>query len=231
MLCVELEPASRAGGAIVLDQQVKFFPHSTSLNGSESGGGQFPARFFVSSGPAINRSNQRGRQRKDRMDTFILQFKKVTPVCLIVCSLAWFALLPSLKAQCPSDCNGSSTALGNGALNPASTGINNTAVGTDALAAVTTGQFNVAVGAAALANNTAGFQNMAVGADALRDNIDGNFNMAIGFRALFLNVHGGRNTGVGAAALRANTASDNTAIGSTAMRENTTGSNNTAVGA
>src|SRR5215471_14667290 len=150
MLCVELEPASRAGGAIVLDQQVRFFPHSTSLNGSESGGGQFPARFFVSSGPAINRSNQRGRQRKDRMDTFILQFRKVTPVCLIVCVLAWFALSPPLKAQCPSACGGGgNTAVGNGALDSVTTAINNTAVGASALTADTTGAYNVAVGSGA----------------------------------------------------------------------------------
>ncbi len=44
--------AIRAGGAIVLDERVRFFQNSASLNGSESGGGLFPARFFVSSGPA-----------------------------------------------------------------------------------------------------------------------------------------------------------------------------------
>src|SRR5262249_16906966 len=94
-------------------------------------------------------------------------------------ALSWFAFSPPLKAQCPSSCNGSSTAVGNGALNPASTGINNTAVGTDALAANTTGQFNVAIGATALAKNTICFQNMAVGADPLANTNDGKLNKAI----------------------------------------------------
>src|SRR5215475_6166006 len=159
----------------------------------------------------------------------LLQLKTIRPL-LITLTLICFALLPQLKADCPSTCNGSSTAVGNGALNPASTGINNTAVGTNALADNTSGQFNVAVGAGALANNKAGFQNMAVGADALAANIDGNFNMAIGFRALLMNQHGGRNTAVGAAALLNDTASDNTAIGSTALRNNGIGLFNTAIG-
>src|SRR5262249_50554079 len=77
-------------------------------------------------------------------------------------ALCWFALSPPLKAQCPSSCSGSSTALGNGALNPASTGINNTAVGTDALADNTTGQFNVAVGAGALAHNLGDLPHLAL---------------------------------------------------------------------
>src|SRR5215470_3818724 len=77
-------------------------------------------------------------------------------------ALCWLALSPPLKAQCPSDCSGGgNTALGNNALNPATTGINNTALGANALADVTTGSFNVAVGSSALANDTVGFQNMA----------------------------------------------------------------------
>jgi hypothetical protein len=144
-------------------------------------------------------------------------------------ALAWFALSPPIKAQCPSDCdNNSNTAVGNNAL-PATTGFNNTAVGSSALAADTTGSFNVAIGGGALRSNTTGQQNMAIGAEALRDS-NGNFNMAIGFRALFSNT-GSRNSAVGAAALRNNTtAEDNTAIGSTAMKENTTGELNTAIG-
>ena len=47
-------------------------------------------------------------------------------------TLICFALLPQLKAQCPSDCSGNSTAVGNNALNPASTGFNITAVGASA---------------------------------------------------------------------------------------------------
>ena len=145
-------------------------------------------------------------------------------------AFCWLALSPPLKAvDCPSSCNGSSTAVGNGALNPASTGLNNTAMGTDALGNDTTGAFNVAIGGLALGSNTTGQQNMAIGAEALANNVVGNFNMGIGFRALFLNT-GNRNTAVGAAALRNNTTGeDNTAIGSTALR-NSTGSPNTAIG-
>jgi hypothetical protein len=44
-LCVAPEAATRAGGAIVLDQQVRFFPHLTSLNGSEQTFA--PPGFFV----------------------------------------------------------------------------------------------------------------------------------------------------------------------------------------
>ena len=183
---------------------------------------------------AIRVFNRANSNEKNKMKNLINSMNRSPLRCgffTLAIALGWFALSTPLKAApCPSECSGSSTALGNGALNPASTGINNTAVGTDALADNTSGQFNVAVGAGALANNLGGFQNMAVGADALGANIDGNFNMAIGFRALFLNQHGGRNTAVGAAALRANTEPDNTAIGSTALRENTTGSPNTAVG-
>ena len=144
-------------------------------------------------------------------------------------ALAWFALSPPLKAQCPSAC-GANTAVGINALDSVTTGIQNTALGTNALTDDTGGDLNVAVGNGALQSNTTGFQNMAIGADALSANIDGNFNMAIGFRALFLNQHGGQNTAVGAAALRNNTAVGNTAIGSQALRENTTGDSNTAIG-
>jgi hypothetical protein len=43
----ELESAISTEDAIVLDQQVRFFPHLTSLNGSESGGDICPAGFFA----------------------------------------------------------------------------------------------------------------------------------------------------------------------------------------
>src|SRR5437773_5760250 len=36
-----------------LDRLTEFFQNSALLNGSESGGGQFPARFFAPSGPGI----------------------------------------------------------------------------------------------------------------------------------------------------------------------------------
>jgi hypothetical protein len=44
---LELESAV-ALVANCLDDQARFFPDLTALNGSESGGGHFPARFFAS---------------------------------------------------------------------------------------------------------------------------------------------------------------------------------------
>src|SRR5262245_39256555 len=148
-------------------------------------------------------------------------------------ALTWFALSPSLKAQCPTFCDGAAggnTALGNNALDSVNGGINNTAVGFNALTADTTGQYNTAVGSNALASNTTGNFNMAIGTEALRDN-NANFNLAIGFRVLFQNTSGNHLTGIGAAALRNNTtAGFNTAIGADALRENTVSEANVAVG-
>src|SRR5262249_60877227 len=96
-------------------------------------------------------------------------------------AFAWFALLPPLKAQCPSDCNGTSTALGNNALNPASTGVNNTAVGASALTAVTTGSFNVAVGGGALGSKPTGQQNMARGAGRHAHKLPRHLTLGLGF--------------------------------------------------
>ena len=151
-------------------------------------------------------------------------------------ALAWFALSPPLKAQCPTFCDGAvggNTALGNNALgnvSPAAGGINNTAVGFKALAADTSGQYNIAVGSGALEANTTGDFNMAIGTEALRLN-NANLNLAIGFRVLFQNTTGSHLTGIGAAAMRNNTtAGFNTAIGAGAMKNNTVTEFNVAVG-
>jgi hypothetical protein len=48
---------------------MRFFSNSTLLNGSESGGGLAPARFFASSGPAIPKSTQRGKGKKVPRET------------------------------------------------------------------------------------------------------------------------------------------------------------------
>src|SRR3954467_10294919 len=89
-------------------------------------------------------------------------------------ALCYFAVSPSLKAQCPSACaGGGNTALGVNALdsvNIGAGGINNTAVGFNALTADTSGQYNVAIGSGALQSNTTGDFNMAIGTEALRDN-------------------------------------------------------------
>ena len=155
----------------------------------------------------------------------------------VAIALAWIALSPPLKAQCPTFCDGAvggNTALGNNALdsvNVGAGGINNTAVGFNALTADTSGQYNTAVGSGALRSNTTGDFNMAIGTEALRDSTDASFNLAIGFRVGFHNTTGRHLTGIGAAAMRNNTTGEfNTAIGADALRENTTSSDNVAVG-
>src|SRR5215471_12363203 len=60
----------------------------------------FPARFFASSGPAIDGNNQRGKIKgKNDMNTLIPQLRKVTPICLIACALG--CLAPQTKAVVP----------------------------------------------------------------------------------------------------------------------------------
>jgi trimeric autotransporter adhesin len=172
------------------------------------------------------------------MNTLILQFKKLTPLRLIVFALACFALSPAAIALLPPPAPdggypGGNTAEGHNALHDVNTavGINNTAVGFNALTNNTTGQYNVAIGSGALFNNTTGDFNMAVGTEALAHS-NGTFNLAIGFRTLFLNTTGNHLTGIGAAALRNNTTGTfNTAIGSGALGKNTTADANTAIGA
>jgi hypothetical protein len=73
---------------IFLDTEGKIFQNSTPSNGSESGGGHFPARFFAPSGPAIPENQLSGEKKgRTQMNTLILQLKKVSPLCLIVYAL------------------------------------------------------------------------------------------------------------------------------------------------
>src|SRR5215831_7386140 len=182
----------------------------------------FLARFFVSSGPAMDRNNQRGRQRKNHMNTLIPRFKKVTPVCLIVSALACFAF--------------SSRAEAAPVPNPPAPGVLNTRDGQSAMPFVTTGIANSAFGAFSLFSVITGNFNTAVGVAALDLNTASN-NTAVGAAALLLNTIGSNNTAVGASALLnndstgANLANINTAIGSGALQNNVDGDSNTAVGA
>ena len=68
------------------------------------------------------------------------------------CALLVCAFAAAQSRDCPTACgSGGNAALGLGALDSVTTGINNAAVGTDALTDDTTGSYNVAVGNGALA--------------------------------------------------------------------------------
>ena len=171
------------------------------------------------------------------MNTLILQFKKVTPLCLIVSLLAGFAPLPMALALLPppapdGDYPGANTAEGDSALFnvDVTTGFHNTAIGFFALKTDTTGGENTAVGAFALQSNVNGTFNTALGSGALSTNSSGVDNTAIGAGALAGGTSGHDNTACGGAALFRNNGNDNTAIGVSALQENDLGSNNVASG-
>jgi hypothetical protein len=92
---------------------------------------------------------------------------------------------------------GANTALGDGALESNTTGIDNTAVGVDALESNTTGSSNTAVGVDALQINTTGDDNTALGSAALSDNTTGGNNTALGFLAGLSVTTGNNNIHIG----------------------------------
>jgi hypothetical protein len=192
------------------------------------------------------------------MNTLILQCKKITPLCLKLCALGFFAA--SLTAQAapapntpdPGDVGGVlNTADGFDAMPFMSAGTANSAFGAFTLFSAVSCNFNTAVGAGALDFNTAD-GNTAVGAAGLLFNTTGQGNTAVGAAALQQNTEGGGNTAVGALALKNNAggilsssqntavgqgalemttgSARNTAVGREALNENTTGNSNTAVG-
>jgi len=125
----------------------------------------------------------------------------------------------------------SNTAIGNGALNANTSGLQNVAVGQNAFNANTTGQGGVAIGSGALQSNTTGNNNTAVGINSLLFTTTGQFNSAYGTASLQSNTTGANNTALGYFALLSNTtANDNTAVGYQAGYSNTTGLQNTAIG-
>jgi len=112
------------------------------------------------------------------MNTLILQFKKVTPLCLIVFALGCLALLPRAQAVSPppdGDYSAGDTAQGLG---------DNTAIGADTLCNMMM-LGNTPYGCHALEGNTMGKNNTAIGFNALEDGAMGNNNTAIGFTALY----------------------------------------------
>ena len=146
----------------------------------------------------------------------LIQFKKATPLCVILLGLACFELSPRAQAVTPAPDGGYPN--------------ENTAEGDDALFSLTTGSFNTAAGFDALYSNTTGISNTANGDSALYYNTTGSENTAIGLSALGFNVNGFGNTATGHAALLYNTSSENTANGWDALFSNTTGSFNAATG-
>jgi hypothetical protein len=174
------------------------------------------------------------------MNTLILQFKKVTPLCLILGALACFAFSPKAQATPPPNTPdpGSvggvlSTADGQSAMPFVTNGVANSAFGAFSLFSISTGNFNTAVGVAALDLNN-GDSNTAVGVAALLLNTDGSENTAVGVDALLFNSTGSRHTAVGFGALQnciaAPDFAGNTAVGDEALFSDTTGNFNTAIG-
>jgi hypothetical protein len=157
------------------------------------------------------------------MNTLSLQFKKVTPLCLIVFALGCLALLPRAQAVSPppdGDHSTGDTAQGLG---------DNTAIGADTLCNMMM-LGNTPYGCHALKGNTTGRANTAIGLSALEDNAMGNKNTAIGFSALGDNAMGNSNTAIGFVALSCSTGSNNIALGAIAGAYHMAGNNNIYIG-
>jgi hypothetical protein len=139
------------------------------------------------------------------MNTLSLQFKKVTPLCLIVFALGCLALLPRAQAGSPppdGDYSTGDTAQG---LD------NNTAIGAEELCNMMM-RGNTPYGCQALGGNT------------------GAHNTAIGFLALEDSAMGNNNTAIGHIALYGSTGSDNIALGNRAGTYHKAGDNNIYIG-
>src|SRR5436305_8393277 len=108
---------------------------------------------------------------------------------MILCMLAWCALLPQMRAApevvpTPDGCYpGFTTAEGCNALSHLTSGAANTGVGWYALFGTSTGNYNTGLGAGTLVTNNAD-SNTAVGTAALLLNTAGTGNSALGTAAL-----------------------------------------------
>jgi hypothetical protein len=124
----------------------------------------------------------------------------------------------------------SNFAVGIGALDSNTTGVNNVALGEDALTLNATGSGNLAVGFTALFLNEAGDNNIALGVGAAFNNKSSSI-VAIGYNALYKNSTGFNNVGIGTSALYNTTIGENNVgIGINALYSNTTGWSNVAIG-
>jgi hypothetical protein len=77
----------------------------------------------------------------------------------------------------------SNVAVGTGALNANTAGLQNSAIGISSLIANTSGQFNTAIGAYSMEFATTGSRNVGIGSSALLYNTTGTNNLAIGFES------------------------------------------------
>jgi len=157
------------------------------------------------------------------MNTLIFQFKKLTPLCLIVFALGCLALLPRARAVSPPVDGDSSTGDTAQALG------DNMATGADEMCHMMM-LADTPYGCQALEGNTAGTHNTAIGWRALVHNAMGNNNTAIGAATLVDNVMGKNNTAIGFSALNCNAGSDNIALGSKAGNYLMAGDNNIYIG-
>src|SRR5437867_10483127 len=116
-----------------LTRQIRalFVKRGLPLNGSESGGGHFRARFFAPSGPTNRRINVAGKKKGRTMNP-LTQSKKTTILPLLVALMfGCFSLSPQARAVDPppdGDYPGFNTAEGHDALFSLTTGRNNTAI-------------------------------------------------------------------------------------------------------
>lgn len=126
---------------------------------------------------------------------------------------------------------GGTTAVGDFAVPPLSTGSLNTAVGYTSLESVTSGGSNTGVGASTLLRVSTGNGNTAVGRAALTSAQFGSYNTGIAEYALTTLDSGDRNTAVGYGSLYVVSQGDsNTALGNIALSSLGTGGYNTAIG-
>ncbi len=154
------------------------------------------------------------------MNTLSLQFKKLTPLCLIVFALGCL-LLPRAQAVNPPLDGDYSTGDTAQALS------DNTAIDADTLCNMMM-LGNTPYGCHALEENTTGAGNTAIGFYALGDTT-GNHNTALGFYALKNNM-GNNNTAIGFVALYRSTGSGNIALGTRAGVYHMAGNNNIYIG-
>jgi hypothetical protein len=152
---------------------------------------------------------------------------------------------------CSSDLTGSNNvALGNGALDAATTGGRNIAIGQDAMGLgvvtnatgeniaigyqagydLTSGTSNTMVGGSAGANITTGTLNVFFGSGAGLFLTTGTKNIAVGNSALQNATTGEQNVAIGSEALKDATSGDNVAVGVLSGRAITSGQQNTVVG-